>query len=91
MCVLRRSWVARTNKIITNRNTYNKIYLDAIKLLFVNREITTFYPDDFISMISVELLYKNTDTAISIFKIFDNEGRIDEMSMNKSQIFVRSF
>ena len=67
------------DKIITNRNTYNKIYLDAIKLLFVNREITTFYPDDFISMISVELLYKNTDTAISIFKIFDNEGRIDEM------------
>jgi hypothetical protein len=67
------------DKIITNRNTYNKIYLDAIKLLFVNREITTFYPEDFISMISVELLYKNTDTAISIFKIFDNEGRIDEM------------
>jgi hypothetical protein len=67
------------DKIITNRNTFNKIYLDAIKLLFVNIEIATFYPDDFISMISVELLYKNTDTAISIFKIFDNEGRIDEM------------
>ena len=67
------------DKIITNRNTYNKIYLDAIKLLFVNREITTFYPDDFIGMISIELLYKNNDCAINIFKIFDNEGRIDEM------------
>ena len=67
------------DKIITNRNIFNKIYLDAIKILFGRtQDITTFYPDDFIDMISLELSYKNTDTAISIFKIFENEKWLND-------------